>query len=59
MLKNKNGSIDELSINVVYSPTTQKGQFGVVIGNLGDLLVLSYGDQILNKELNKLLNEHI
>jgi hypothetical protein len=58
-IKSKKDSIEELTINAAYYPDTKKGQFGVVIGTIGDEILIPYGDPIVDEKLANLIDKEI
>lgn len=54
-IKSKDGSIEEITIQATYYPDTEQGQFGVVVGNIGQEIMIPYGDPIIDEKLMNLI----
>jgi hypothetical protein len=58
-IRGNNLKTEELTINVIYSPSTENGQFSVVVGVAGDEVILPYGNPFVNQDLMNLIEEKI
>jgi len=54
-IKGKNGSEQQVTIDMTYYPDTSEGQFGVVVGAIGGEIMIPFGQPIVNQDIINLI----